>query len=196
MDDREDTADDFDGRIREGLDDLHRRLETEDAVGAGRAGVVICRVRIRGPERHRASVRSVLFDDRFRMTHSIGGVHYAVERVVEEARPDLDLDALAARHDAPGQLARRLVDLRDGQAAARPFLARVRAALEAEVAGGRFSQLGPPAWEAEAGDAHDDGALVDLLLRAGTRELEGLIAQKPDAFIASTGSPPTSEPAS
>jgi len=173
-DDREGTADDFDGRIREGLETLHRRLAGEGAVGPGRAGLVVCRVRVRGPERHRPHVRRVLLDDRFIATETIGGVHYAIEKVVEDARPDLDLDALAERHDAPGLLARRLVDLRDGNAEAASFVARATAALDAEVAGGRFSQLDAPPWAAEGGD----DALVDLLLRAGTRELEGLLAQK------------------
>ncbi len=181
--DREGTADDFSGRIRAGVEALHRRLEREGAVGSGRAGLVVCRVRVRGAERHRPHVRRVLFDDQFIATETIGSVHYAIEKVVEDARPDLDLDALAQRHDAPGRLARRLVDLRDGNADAAPLLVRAAAALEAEVAGGRFSQLDAPPW---AGDRGDD-ALVDLLLHAGTRELEGLLAQKAVAFAGAEG---------
>jgi len=180
--DRADVEDDFDGRIRAALERLHDRLEERGEVGPAAARLVVARVRVRGRERHDLGVRRVLFDDRFLATHSFGPVHYTVERVIEDARPDLDLDALARRVDAPGLLARRLVGLRDGDDEARALLARAEAALDAETAGGRFAVLDAPAWK-----QGEPEALVALLLRAGTRELEGLLAQA--AGLAGEGDP-------
>ena len=184
QDDRADTADGFDGLIRLRLDELHRRLEAEGALGPTGAQLVVCRVRVRGPERHDPNVRRVIFDERFLAPCPIADTHYVVERVIEDARPDLDLDALAERVDAPGLLAKRLVDLRDGRDAARPLVARASAAFDREVAGGRFAQLDAPDWQGETEDAE---ALIDLLLRVGTRELEGLLAQKTDSVASGEG---------
>jgi hypothetical protein len=176
--DRADLEDDFDGRIRRALDTLHARLEAEGAVGPNAAGLVVCRVRVRGAERHVPDVRRAIFDPRFEGTHRYGGTAYVIEKVVEPARPDFDLDALARRVDAPGLLAARLVALRDGTEAARPLLARARQKLADETGGGRFGQLDALPWETPG---EGDAELVDLLLRSGTRELEGLLAQKPEA---------------
>lgn len=178
--DRADLEDDFEARIRAALEALHDRLEQRGEVGPGAAALVIARVRVQGRERHDLGVRRVLFDDRFLAPHSFGSTHYAVERVIEAERPDLDLDALARGVDAPGLLARRLVGLRDGDAEARALLARAEAALDAETAGGRFALLDPPAWKQD-----EPEALAALLLRAGLRELEGLLAQS--AALAGAG---------
>jgi exonuclease SbcD len=174
--DREDVADDLDGRIRNSLASLRERLDGENALGRDRARLVICRVRLRGAERHRPGVRRVLADDRFIGTHVFGETCFSVERLVEDARPDFDLDHLAEGNDAPGLLAKRLIALRDGHESVRPFLARTRAALTAQVAVGRFGGLlDPPSWE-QAETVPDE--LVEMLLRVGTRELEGLLAQR------------------
>ncbi len=179
--DRADVEDEFAARIDASLAALHQQLDRGAMLGRGRARVVVARVRVRGKERHRAAVRRMLFDPRFEGPRPIEQTLFVVEKIVEPVVPDLDLDALAERADAPGLLARRLVQLRDGDAAIRPVVERARIAFEVVANESRFQPLEPPPWhrDAPASAAGVEGERVEaILLRAGTRELEGLLGQE------------------
>lgn len=181
---RADVADDLHARIDAALDALHARLEADDGVGRARARVVIVRVRARGKERHVGSIRRVLFDSSLRAARSIDQTLYVVEKVVEDATPDLDLDALVERADAPGLLARRLVELRDGSPRARALIEKARLAFEAASSEARFGQLDAAIGLGERESDAAQESIADVLLRAGTRELEGLLGQERSALAA------------
>jgi len=100
----------------------------------------------------------------------LDGVVYFVDRIHDDTRPALDLEALAARQDPLALVARRLLDLQEGGEACAALVAAARPRLEAVASHGNFGALqdGPPG----------DEEVRALLMRTAARALEELLAQK------------------
>jgi DNA repair protein SbcD/Mre11 len=90
---------------------LERRLEAIIGEGAGPLEVVSCRVRLRGRTALGQGVEAVRDELRTIDLGERDGVRLVVERVEVDTRPALDLEELARGSDAPGRLARLLLDL-------------------------------------------------------------------------------------
>jgi DNA repair protein SbcD/Mre11 len=164
----------------DGLEDalhaaLRRRVAVlHDEIAAGLAGsasgprLVGCRLTLRGRGRHHRALRRLLATLHFELP--IAGVLYFIEKVQDEGAPDLDLAALAAGSDPLALLARRLQQLAAGDGQDAALLREARARLAVRCSETRFSNPGV--------DLRDDEALRDLLRRAGTQQLEELLAQR------------------
>jgi len=153
--------------VRDRIEALHREIAAEREPGAPGPRVVGCRLAIRGRGRHHRALRAHLDSLPLEPTD---GVLYFVEKVEDEGAPDLDLAALAAGSDPPALVARRLLQLEAGTEAGTALLREARAQLS--------SRVGQTRWPDLAQEVVDDDALRELLRRAGTRQLEELLAQR------------------
>jgi len=145
------------------LERIHHRIAAEPA-----PRVVACRLRLEGRSPAHAAVAAVATGEAIGRTSLVrDDTVYFVERVVDDALPAVDLEALARGDDPPGLLARHLVALERGDNEAAPLVARARAALEA-VAARPWPGLDPV----------DDADPRPLLCRVGVRLLEQLLAQR------------------
>ncbi len=143
------------------LEAVHRRIEGE---GAPRA--VGCRLRLVGAHPDHAAVVATACSEAVARTHLVRGeTVYFIERVVDEARPALDLAALARGDDPPGLLARHLLSL----AGEEPDPALLREARR------RLDGVAARPWPGLAAEEVDPRP---ILWRAGLRALEQLLAQR------------------
>jgi DNA repair protein SbcD/Mre11 len=162
-----DVADAADGaslRARVG-ETLERRLEAIIGEGAGSLEVVSCRVRLRGRTALGHGIEAVRDELRTIDLGERDGVRLVVERVDVDTRPALDLEELARGSDAPGRLARLLLDLDPD-----PGLS-IRAEAAAEAVSGRshYGGLGSLA------------SARPTLRRQAARLLDALMRQKEPA---------------
>ncbi len=149
------------------LERIHHRLSA-GATPRAVPRVVGCRLRLTGRSPDHAAVAAAATGEAVgRISLVRDDTVYFVERVVDDALPAVDLDALARGDDPPGLLARHLLALERGEGGASPLPARARAALEA-VAARPWPGLDPV----------DDADPRPYLRRVGVRLLEQLLAQR------------------
>jgi len=149
------------------LERVHHRISAA-ATPQVAPRVVGCRLRLTGRSPAHAAVAAVATGEAIGRTSLVrDDTVYFVERVVDDALPAVDLEALARGDDPPGLLARHLLALERGEDEGAPLLARARAALGA-VAARPWPGLEPV----------DDVDPRPLLRRVGVRLLEELLAQR------------------
>jgi len=149
------------------LERVHHRIAVA-ATPRAAPRVVGCRLRLTGRSPAHAALVAVAAGEAIGRTSLVrGDTVYFVERVVDDALPAVDLEALARGDDPPGLLARHLLALEGGENEATPLLTRARAALEA-VAARPWPGLDPA----------DDADPRPLLRRVGIRLLEQLLSQR------------------
>jgi DNA repair exonuclease SbcCD nuclease subunit len=170
---RADVEDAVFGALSQGLRAVAERVGAEGD-GAG-PRLVSCRIVVSGPGRHEPGVRALLAAGERHPVEEWAGAHYVVESVEERPRPDLDLDAIAAGDDPPALLARRLLALLRGGPEAEALVERAGRALDA--------RLSAPRWQRPLATGPAPEPLADTLIRAGTRQLEALLAQRPAAAV-------------
>jgi hypothetical protein len=175
------TADDVDdavfGALSTGLRSVAERVAGEGDSAATR--LVACRVVLGGAGRHEPRVRGLLAARERHPTEEHAGLHCFVESIQERARPDLDLEAIAAGDGPPALLARRLLALERGGPEAEALVERARRAVEGPLSAPRWQQLLDP--------DHAPAPLAEVLLRAGSRRLEVLLAQRRDGGEVTAG---------
>lgn len=98
------------------------------------------------------------------------GVLYFIDKVLDGTRPAIDLEALAQRNDPLAIVARRLLELEAGGEACHRLIAAARPRFAAVAGHANFSRLG--------GETPGDGQIHAWLLRAASRALDELLAQK------------------
>jgi len=158
-----------DGLLRGEIERLHARLGSR--IGATRA--VGCRVVLTGRTSQRARLHEALArDDWTALRVRLGDVLYFVERVEDRSRSMVAPETLAGDDDPPALLAARLVALSRRDETARDLIRRARGELQRVNADRTWSLLDP----AEL----DDERVRQLLLDAGGRALEALLAQEED----------------
>jgi DNA repair exonuclease SbcCD nuclease subunit len=151
-----------------------RALETlgrEIAAGSGDATRAIgCRVTLTGTtpihrELREALRRTPVAD----YARTVEGRLCFVNRIADRSRPRIDLPRIAGDETPPALLARHLLRLQRGEAEATELIRKARARLKAEDDDPRWSQLERCAF--------DDDEVRRLLVDAGMRALEELLAQ-------------------
>lgn len=159
--------------LRAAMACVHRRIVDDATAFASEAGprLVGCRIRLSGRGRHHPAVRRQLGAPQTYPRETWDGAHYFVEKVEERAAPDLDLAAIARGDDPPALLAGRLLLLLQGGDGADTLLRRAARVLQDGTSAARWQRL--------ERDVASDQALRELLLCAGTRQLEALLAQGP-----------------
>jgi len=165
--DEHDIGDAWVAAIIRAMRDLHERTASERERPGLR--VVGCRVRVSGRGRHHAHVHRLLLDESAWPQRDLDGVHYFVEKVVEQAVPDLDLARLAQGADPPGLLAQRLLELQADGEPARALCARVAQHLESALARPRWQQLREP--------MPSEHEISERIARVATRLLDELLEQ-------------------
>jgi DNA repair exonuclease SbcCD nuclease subunit len=159
--------------LRGAVIDRLRRGLTECAAEAGPLSLVSFRVRLTGrtPLYRRAAELAREPVDELTLEHQ--GVQAVVERVEAEARPAVDLEALAHGTGPPAILARLLIDLDHDRGEAGAVASRVLqrlSALHHAPAYHRLADLPEPDLDQAKG----------LIRRQGLELLEALLAQKED----------------
>lgn len=144
---------------------LAKRHQPPEAVGL--------RLRLIGRTRFGEDAEAALGEE-LRELVPLGGseIHYFIERLILDTRPEISLQELATRDDPPGLLARRLQCL-EGAAdndQRRALIAEGRERLRARVRDAR--------WQALGAQELDDKAVADWLCQAATRLLERMLAQR------------------
>lgn len=162
------STNDAESRVVRAIAELNERIRRE----ARQPAAVGCRVRLVGRTRLGVDLRGLCAPDALvELRPSFDGTLYFVDRVMNSARPALDLESIARQSDPPGLLAQRILELeRDGPPSGASE--RVRTATKAlrDVADqGTWQALGDP----DLGDA----AVRARLIRVGTRALEDLLSQ-------------------
>ena len=179
-------------RVREFDAELNRRrnhaMETESALNEGnlRPAAVGLRVRFTGRTRFgKAAADAISENDRGHIHTGNGDVHYFIESIRSDTRPEIDLQDLAQRQDPVGLLAQRLLWLEqpegtegaEGHAEQDESIeaARQRAKL-VEAAKQRLdAQAGRPRWNGLQAATPDP---VEWLRESGFRALDRLLAQE------------------
>ncbi|HXV75810.1 MAG TPA: metallophosphoesterase [Candidatus Polarisedimenticolaceae bacterium] len=158
----------------DGLDDADAiECAIREAMTAAAAGdqtrVLGCRIRLTGATRRIDAARRIESGgiERLRLQH--GSVLCFVERLINAARPEIDLQSLAVQDDPPGILATKLLALERGDDEARSLIQRARRELQRSLDDRRWLRLPatPP----------DDDALRALLIDAGRLALGELLGQ-------------------
>ncbi len=163
--DPQDLKDSFFRLIREAIGRIHARV----AAGSLLPRVVGCRFHLTGRSPLHHQLRSV-YPDFVSYQEPSGGVHYFIEKFIDEAGPGLNLTDLARGNDPPSLLARFLVDLTEKKGRDGDLILAYRDAVSRTVADPRWSRLGKK-------DLPDEEKIRQLLLEAGYRALEELLAQ-------------------
>ncbi|MYJ95753.1 MAG: DNA repair exonuclease [Proteobacteria bacterium] len=146
-------------------EELANTAHSPDAVGLG--------IRLCGRSRFGAAAVGEFSDeDRERIDIGTGSIHYFIESISAETRPEIDLEKLAVRGDPPGLLAQRLLWLAEpeGHEERERLVALARHRLRSESRNSRWSGLGEPL----------DADPAEWLRNAGYRALETLLAQSPE----------------
>jgi DNA repair protein SbcD/Mre11 len=148
---------------------LERRLEGIVGEGVGPLEVVSCRVRLigrtplgHGMEALRDELRAIGLGER-------DGVRLVVERVDVDTRPALDLEELARGSDAPGRLARLLLELEHDPG----LVERAERAASAVTGRSHYAGLGGPTPSPAV-----EGVVRVALRRQAARLLDALMRQK------------------
>lgn len=162
------AADALAALVDDGMHAIHRRIGA--TLGATR--VVGCRLRLTGRSNdHRRLVGAVPEIRGFARVH--GDVVYFLEKILDDAGAARDLVRLSEAKDPPGLLARRILVLQEGGSEAERLVTAARAAIREA---GRFARND---LEEEVLAANDE-TTRELLLRAGMKALEELLAQQND----------------
>ena len=157
------------GRLLAALRDLDGKL----ADAACRPDAVGLDLRLRGRSRFgAAAVAGFSGEDRERIDIGAGGIHYFIESISPQNRPEIELEKLAEQGDPPGLLAQRLlwIEEPEGHPERDRLIALARSRLGNESRTSRWSGLGEPL----------DPDPVEWLRDAGYRALETLLAQSED----------------
>jgi len=155
--------------VKEGMHEIHRRIGA--TLGATR--VVGCRLRLTGRSNHHRRLVGAVAEIRGFARVQGEDVVYFLEKIIDDAGPAHDLVRLSEAKDPPGLLARRLLALQQGG----PEAERLVTAARAEISeAGRFARNDLD----EEVLAANDETTRELLLRAGMKALEELLAQQND----------------
>jgi hypothetical protein len=160
------AADELDRAIHRAIEEFHGRATAT----LGEARAVGCRVRLTGRSAlHRELRRRIDAADLESLRFNCDGVLYFVNKVIDESRPEIDLESLAGEDHPPGLLARKLLALEKGGEEATTLLQQARRELMRVSDDRIWAQLDPVGL--------DDRMLHRLLLDSGTRALEELLEQ-------------------
>jgi len=163
------AADTLASLIDEGVRSLHERI----APMLGNARVVGCRVHLTG----RSGGHRVLAAAGTELRGEVrdhDDVVYFLEKIIDDAGPAHDLEQLSEAKDPPGLLARRILLLQRGGPEADRLVQAAMAAIR-DATGFVPSDLGE---EVVAAVAVGPERARELLLRAGMKALEELLAQR------------------
>ncbi|MFP6665030.1 MAG: DNA repair exonuclease [Deltaproteobacteria bacterium] len=164
----ETAADSLTTGLSESITQLHERLRPS----LGHLRAVACRVVVGGRiPRTRFVAEAIEGDFKERITER-DGVHYFIEKIIDESRPILDLQKLAGTDDPPGLLARKILALEEGGDASNRLVAQARPRLAKAWDQTRVEGVESKPPEVRA-----------ILLRAGYEALDSLLAQKPDLEV-------------
>jgi DNA repair exonuclease SbcCD nuclease subunit len=164
----DDLEDAFAVALRSALNTVHDRINTT----LGDTRVVACRITLTGRSRNHERVRHILRDGTVQAQKcDYGGIVYFIEKIIDESAPDLDLAAIAKGSDPPALLARRLIHLQEGGAAAQRLVEAATKDIERTIQAvlGAFATADDPVSTPE---------VHALLLIAGFEALEDLLAQR------------------
>jgi exonuclease SbcD len=161
-------ADELASLVDDGMHAIHRRIGA--TLGATR--VVGCRLRLVGRSRTHRRLIAVANEIRG-VSRMHGDVVYFVEKIIDDAGPALDLAQLSEANDPPGLLARRILALQRGGPEAERLVAGATAVI------GEVVRLARNDLE-EDDLATGEERARELLLRAGMKALEELLAQRRD----------------
>jgi predicted phosphodiesterase len=164
----ETAADSLAGGLGESITKLHERLRPT----LGHLRAVACRVAVGGrTPRPRFVAEAVEGSVKDRIIER-DGVHYFIEKIIDQSRPMLDLRELAGTDDPPGLLARKILALEADGDAGDELVRQARPRLE-------------KAWKRNGveGVASEPPEIRAILLRSGYDALDGLLAQKSDSEV-------------
>lgn len=164
----DDLEDAFAAALRSALNTVHDRIKPT----LGDTRVVACRITLTGRCGHHERVRYILRDGAVQAQKcDYGGIVYFIEKIIDESAPDFDLAEIAKGSDPPALLARRLLCLQEGGAAAQQLVEAATKGIErtTQAVLGAFAIADEPA---STPDVHA------LLLGAGFEALEDLLAQR------------------
>ncbi len=154
--------------VKQRYTELSAELGTTRALG--------CRIRLTGRRPDYHALERLLRDDSRRDESLVGSVipcgetMVFLDRIVNETTVEHDLGELAAAADPPGLLARRLLAVAAADGSDGELLARARRRALRIIRQSRFLELDLP--------DPDDAALQRVLLQAGYRALDELLAQR------------------
>ncbi len=168
-----DIEDEIAAAVTSALNSVHESLAAE----CYRPRAVACRIRLCGQGPAYSALRACL--EAGRDSAAADALYqqlrrdettYFVEKVIDAARPSLDLESIAAGSDPPALLARRLLALQQGGAAAERLIEQSASYTDKAVS--FLRELGGP------GDEFDVSPGRERLLRAGLALLDELLSQK------------------
>lgn len=163
--------DDFREALHAAIPMLNERILVE----LGPARVVGCRLTLTGRSRAHRQAEDWAEQASGQRARNIDGIDYFVDKIINQAQPDLALDQMARANDLPGLLARKLL-LLENQTPAEDY----RALLD------QAQRKLHKTWDDsnyQTGEAEElsDQRLRETLLRAGAIALDGLLKTKRDA---------------
>jgi len=159
--DKDDLEDLFVAEVFRAFDRIHSRIND----GSLYAKVVGCRLKLKGRSKSHREIRRALSSKRFPAINK-DGVHYFVEKIIDEGRTALDLESIARNNDPPGLLAKRLIAIEQKNSLGKTIIH------DASIDLKRYS--GGPTWDML--DEVED-SVSGILLNAGHEALEELLAQ-------------------
>jgi len=166
--DVEELADRLSDRILQAIVERHEEISPE----LSDVRLLACRIRLTGRCADHRGVAGLIGQGRLESLHkTVGDVRCYVERIEDAGAAAIDLEQLARESDPPGLLARRLIAVQGGTDAGLELIEKTRQALQVEQIRSSWLALGH-------NRQPDVGA---LLLRAGMRAIEELLAQRDEA---------------
>lgn len=162
--DVEELADRLSDRILKAIVARHDAIASE----LSNVRLVACRIKLSGRCADHRSVAGLVGQGRLgALDKTLGEVRCYVERIEDAGAAAIDLEQLARESDPPGLLARRLLAVQGGTDEGLELIEKTREALEAVQIRSSWLALGQ--------ERQPD--VGDLILRAGMRALEELLAQ-------------------
>ena len=162
--------DSFQAEIVQSLQTRHQQIRCE----LGQTRLVGCRLRLKGRSPLHRHLPRLMNDIQSDMQPVFDDVEYFVEKVDDMSRPDLALEETARSKDVAGLLAQRILILesREPPEDCQRLINEAKRPIEQSRSISQFAAL------PDSAEALDEEQIRDLLLRAGHKALDELLAQK------------------